>query len=79
MFTRCSWASETPKDGSPWCYYADNDGYELTSSGETTQGYSAMLKRKATDVTPYGKEFTNLRVTVTKMTKDTVRIKVKNF
>ena len=72
----CLWAGETSSTGSPSCFYADNDGYQMMNSEEIPQGYRVMLQRTATDVQPYGPEYQNLVVTVTKMTKHTVRIKV---
>jgi len=62
------------------CYYADNDGYLMTDGPqETPHGYEVKLQRQVASNEPYGKEYGYLLVTVTEVTKDTVRIKVAKY
>ena len=42
----------------------------------TNDGYRVELQRKVSNNEPYGKEYGQLLVLVTKMTRDTLRIKV---
>ena len=68
---------DPPKDGSPLCYYDDRDGYKMTDEGDTGTGYRAVLEKTESADKPYGKEFQSLTLEYFRMSKDTLRIKVK--
>ena len=73
----CIWVDDPSKDGSPLCYYGDGDGYKMTDEVDIGVGYRVRLEKTESANEPYGKEFQILTFEYYRMSKDTLRIKVK--
>ncbi|XP_076803980.1 sucrase-isomaltase, intestinal-like [Clavelina lepadiformis] len=76
----CIWDAHTDSTSAPKCFYAEDDGYVWESGPNTIpSGYSATIRNNnpvATARAVNPSSFELLDVIVTRLTKDTVRIKI---